>query len=181
MGRRSRERIRAWAEVLVDEHGSRVAAIMGLPWPQAPVTIDVSPSARAPGSTSGPRITLSERWFREHPDDGGCVLHELSHAYLRAPEYSGRTAWLIEGIGDHVRDVLGFEAAWTSARFEPGGATAGYQTTAHFLAWLEHRWPGTVAGLCVRLSDGTYDEGAFVRLCGRPLPDLITDYETTYR
>jgi hypothetical protein len=150
---------------------------MGLPWPQPEVAVDVSASATAPGSTSGLRITLGERWFRMHPEDAGCVLHELSHAYLRAPEYSPRTVWLIEGLGDHVRDVLGFDAPWTHAHFEPGRATAGYQTTAHFLAWLEGERPGTVAGLCGRLADGTYDEGDFAALCERPLGALVAAYE----
>ena len=177
MGRRYRAKVEAWAEGLVAAHGADVAAVMGLPWPQPEVTVRVSASAGAPGSTSGRTITLGERWFHEHPDDAGCVLHELSHAYLRAPEYSARTAWLIEGLADHVRDVLGFEASWTFAHFEPGKATAGYQTTAHFLAWLEARWPGTVAGLCARLADWSYDEGAFEALCSAPLGSLVASYE----
>lgn len=180
MGSRYRARVRTWAGGLVAEHGREVAEVMGLPWPQPEVTIRVSASATAPGSTSGRTITLGERWFRERPDDAGCVLHELSHAYLHAPEYSPRTAWLIEGLADHVRDVLGFEGSWTFAHFEPGKATAGYQTTAHLLAWLEARWPGTVAGLCARLADGTYDEGAFAALCGRPLPELVAAYEAAH-
>lgn len=177
MGRRFRAQVQARAQAVIAERGVDVAEVMGLPWPQPEITVRVSASATAPGSTSGRTITLGERWFREHPDDDGCVLHELSHAYLRAPEYSGRTAWLIEGLADHVRDVLGFETSWTFAHFEPGEATAGYQTTAHFLAWLEERWPGTVAGLSARLADGSYDEGAFAALCGAPLPELVEAYE----
>jgi hypothetical protein len=167
----------AWAVEMVAAHGADVARVMGRPWPQPGVTIHVSGSASAPGSTSGLRITLGEHWLLEHPDDAGCVLHELSHAYLRAPEYSERTAWLIEGIADHVRDVLGFDAPWTFAHFEPGKATAGYQTTAHFLAWLEARSTGTVAGLCAHLAHGTYDEGVFAALAGRPLAELVATYE----
>jgi hypothetical protein len=177
MGRRYRAQVQARAEAVIAAHGRDVAGVMGLPWPQPDVTVRVSASATVPGSTNGLTITLGERWFREHPDDDGCVLHELSHAYLRAPEYSPRTAWLIEGVADHVRDVLGFSASWTFARFEPGMATAGYQTTAHFLAWLEARWPGTVAGLCGRLADGTYEEGTFAELCGPSLASLVERYE----
>jgi hypothetical protein len=177
MGRRFRASVQERAEAVIAAHGRDVAEVMGLPWPQPEITVRVSASAAAPGSTNGRTITLGERWFREHPDDDGCVLHELSHAYLRAPEYSPRTAWLIEGLADHVRDVLGFEGAWTFAHFELGKATAGYQTTAHFLAWLEARWPGTVAGLCARLADGTYEEGSFATLCGSSLPELVAAYE----
>jgi hypothetical protein len=76
--------------------------------------------------------------------------------------------WLIEGIADHTRDVLGFDAPWTFAHFEPGKATAGYQTTAHFLAWLEGVQPGAVVALARRLAEGTYAEGAFAEICERP-------------
>ena len=129
MGRRDRDRIRTWAEGLVSEHGSAVARLIGVDPPLPPVTIEVAPDG-PPGVTGGLTITLSERWFREHPDDAGCVLHELTHAYMRAPDYDASTIWLIEGIADHVRDVLGFDTSWTFAYFEPGKATAGYQTTA---------------------------------------------------
>ena len=60
------------------------------------VAVRVTPGGGPPGSTSGLTITLSERRFRDHPDDDGCVIHELSHAYLRAPVNDATTAWLIE-------------------------------------------------------------------------------------
>src|SRR5439155_26333303 len=82
MGRRERERIRTWAERLVREHGTAVAQLIGVDPPLPPVTIEVDPDGDA-GVTGGLTITLSERWFREHPDDAGCVLHELTHAYMR--------------------------------------------------------------------------------------------------
>lgn len=176
MGRRDRDRIRTWAERLVSEHGSAVARLIGVDPPLPPVTIDVDP-AGPPGVTGGLTITLSERWFREHPDDVGCVLHELTHAYMRAPDYDASTIWLIEGIADHVRDVLGFDASWTFAHFEPGKATAGYQTTADLLAWLEERRPGAVVMLSRLLADGSYRETAFAEVVGAPLSALVDAYE----
>ena len=180
MGRKRRARIRARAEGLVAEHGTAVARIIGVDGPLPRVRIDVTPRAGV-ASTNGTTITLHEPWFREHPDDDGCVVHELSHAYLRAPEYSARTAWLIEGIADHTRDVLGLDTAWSFAHHEAGKATAGYQTTAHFIAWLEAARPGAVAALGRRLADGTYDEGAFAAIGERPLSELVAAYEAAQR
>lgn len=181
VGRKRRARLRAWADTLVADHGEDVAAIVGIGPPLPEVRIDVVPSGGGAAWTNGLTVVLNERWFVEHPDDAGCVLHELSHAYLRAPEYSERTIWLIEGIADHTRDVLGFDAPWTFAHHEPGKATAGYQTTADFLAWLEGRSPGAVAALSRELAAGTYDEGAFDRCCGVPLAALVADYEAARR
>jgi hypothetical protein len=181
VGRKGRARLKAWAEGLVAAHGEDVAAILGITPPLPDVTIDVVPAGGGAAWTNGLTVVLNERWFAEHPDDAGCVLHELSHAYLRAPEYSQRTIWLIEGIADHTRDVLGFDAPWTFAHHEPGKATAGYQTTADFLAWLEERHSGAVAALSRELATGAYDEGAFLRCCGRPLENLVRDYEAARR
>lgn len=172
MGRRNRRKLQQWAEGLIVAHGPSVASVIGLQDPLPPVTVRVAPGSGAPGSTSGLRVTLSERWFRTHPDDEGCVIHELSHAYLRAPVYGAGTAWLIEGVADLTRDRLGMDMPWTFAHFEPGKATAGYQTTASFLAWLEDRWPGTVVGLCRRLAEGTYEEGAVRRSLRTPPPPV---------
>ena len=176
MGRRDRERIRRYAEGLVEEHGAAVARLIGVDPPLPPVTIEVAPDG-PPGVTGGLTITLSERWFREHPDDAGCVLHELTHAYMRAPDYDTSTIWLIEGIADYVRDLLGFDTSWTFAHFEPGKATAGYQTTADLLAWLEERRPGAVSALSRRLADGSYREAVFAEVGGAPLQELVAAYE----
>jgi basic secretory peptidase family protein len=177
MGRRDRDRIRGWAEGLVREHGATVARLIGTDPPLPSVTIEVDREG-PPGVTGGCTITLSERWFREHPDDVGCVLHELTHAYMQAPDYEASTIWLIEGIADHVRDVLGFDTSWTFAHFEPGKATAGYQTTADLLAWLEEKRPGAVSELSRRLADGSYREGAFADVGEAPLASLVAAYES---
>ena len=176
MGRRDRERIRTWAERLVSEHGPAVAQLIGVDPPLPPVTIEVDPDGD-PGVTGGLTITLSERWLREHPNDAGCVLHELTHAYMRAPDYDASTIWLIEGIADHVRDVLGFDMSWTYAHFEPGKAIAGYQTTADLLGWLEEKRPGAIRELSRRLADGSYGEAVFAEVGGAPLPELVAAYE----
>jgi Peptidase of plants and bacteria len=176
MGLLDRDRIRRWAEGIVQEHGTAVGRLIGVDPPLPPVTIDVDPDG-PPGVTDGLTITLSERWFLEHPDDIGCVLHELTHAYMRAPDYDATTIWLIEGIADHVRDVLGFDTSWTFAHFEPGKAMAGYQTTADLLTWLEGRRPGAVSELSRRLSDGSYRETVFAEVGGAPLTELVAAYE----
>ena len=177
MSRRERARLREWALELISRHGADVARIVGLDPPLPEVEIDVVPEGGGAAWTNGLRITLNAWWFVQHPDDAGCVLHELAHAYMRAPTYDEQTGWLLEGIADHVRDVLGFDAPWTSAHFQPGGATAGYQTTADFLAWLDGRSPGGVAAISKELMAGAYDDGTFARATGTGLDALVRAYE----
>jgi hypothetical protein len=177
VSRRERARLRQWALELISRHGADVARIVGLDPPLPEVEIDVVPEGGGAAWTNGLRITLNAWWFVQHPDDAGCVLHELAHAYMRAPTYDEQTGWLLEGIADHVRDVLGFDAPWTFAHFQPGAATAGYQTTADFLAWLESRSAGCVHALSKELMAGVYDAGAFERATGTDLAALVREYE----
>jgi hypothetical protein len=169
--------LRRWAGELVTRYGPAVARLIGIDPPLPAVTIEVEPGGEVPGVTNGTTIVLGERWFAAHPDDVGCVLHELTHAFMWAPGSDEDTIWLIEGIADYVRDAMGHEAAWTRPYHEPGSVRSGYQTTAHFLLWLEARRPGSVAGLSRRLGAGTYDEAAFGELTEYPLEDLIELYE----
>ena len=52
--------------------------------------------------------------------------------------------WLIEGLADYVRDVLGY--ASTSGEvpsfphYDANGIFKGYQTTAHFLLWVREKY-----------------------------------------
>ena len=170
------DELRAWAESLCERYSPEIAELIGADEiPAVRVRVELS----APGAawTNGADISLSYAWFVEHPDDVGGVLHELTHAIMRAPVYDETTIWLIEALADYIRDELGHDAPWTSAHFEPGMATAGYQTTAHFLRWLESAHPGTVQGLSRELSRGTYEEAVWPQLTGRSLDLCVSDYE----
>ena len=173
---RTPSELRRWAESVIAEHAVAVARAIGLSDPPTDVRVEIDRPGPGPGWTTDATIHLGERWFAEHPDDVGCVLHELAHAYMRAPDQPD-APWLIEGIADYVRDVLRHDASWTMAHHRQGSATAGYQTTAHFLLWLEAREPGSVAELSRRLSAGTYDEETFVEITERPLSVLVATYE----
>jgi len=181
VGRKDRARIRGWAEALIAEHGPDVAALVGVDPPLPRVSVDVLPGQGPPGQTSGLRIILNERWFLEHPDDAGCVIHELSHAYMRAPRYDHTTSWLIEGLADYIRDALHMEMEWTKPHFEVGQATSGYQTTADFLFWLDHVRPGSSKELSLQLMAGTYGPTSFQTITGRSLDELQATYEADRR
>ena len=176
MGFSRRAVIRAWAESLVAEHGPEVAAIVGVAPPLPRVRVRVVRVADHPASCSGTTITLHEQWFADHPDDAGAVVHELSHAYLRRRRARPHTSWLVEGIADLTRNRLGLDTSWSFAHYEPGRATAGYQTSAHFLAWVEASSPGTIATLAHRLRRDAYAEQQFTA-DGRSLHEMVRLYE----
>ena len=89
----------------------------------------------APATTSGDTITLNLRWFQEHPDDDGCIVHELVHVVMHCPRMDDSNWWMIEGIADFVRDKLGYNMPWS--RPVRGDPRSGYQATADFLLFVE--------------------------------------------
>jgi Peptidase of plants and bacteria len=171
-----RQRLQAWAEELYATYGRQIADLIGVD-EAPPIRVTVASTGAGAAWTNGTEVTLSARWFAQHPDDVGGCLHEFTHAIMRAPVYDGTTQWLIEGIADWVRDELGHDMPWTYAHFEPGAAAAGYQTTAHFLRWLETRTPGAVKALSAHLIAGTYDPEVFQPIAGRTLEQCVSDYE----
>jgi hypothetical protein len=171
-----RHDLAGWGDKLYATHARAIADLLGVDEPPS-VRIHVERTGPGAAWTSGSDVYLSARWFSAHPDDVGGCLHEFAHAIMRAPVYDSTTAWLIEGIADYVRDVLGHSASWTYAHFEPGMATAGYQTTAHFLGWLEAHTPGAVKALSGHLIAGTYEPTVFESIAGEPLSRCISRYE----
>jgi hypothetical protein len=169
-------KLRTWAEDLYRQHAEGIAALIGAE--EIPdITIHIEPRGTGAAWTSGTEVFLSKQWFAEHPDDVGGVLHEFAHAIMRAPTYDQTTIWLIEGLADYVRDELGHDASWTRAHHEPNKATAGYQTTAHFLQYLERQRPGTVKRLAQSLMHDTYSPDVFRRCTGKPLAACVSGYE----
>jgi hypothetical protein len=169
-------KLRTWAEGLYEQHAADIAALIGA---EDIPTITVQVEHYGPGAawTSGTRVFLSRQWFTQHPEDIGGALHEFTHAIMRAPTYDETTIWLIEGLADYVRDHLGYDAPWTKAHFEPGKATAGYQTTAQFLQYLERTYKGTVKRLAQALMDDTYSPDVFRQCTGNPLDVCVSGYE----
>lgn len=173
MGIRRRAAIRRWARGIVRHHGAAVADVLGV----EPRWVHLSVSAAdGVAVTVGRFIVLHEPWFAEHPDDAGCVVHELSHAYLRPHRPPDDVVWLIEGIADLTRNRVGLGRGPSPDDHEPGRALVGYQPSAQFLAWVEAGSPGTVRALAGRLRTATYDAERF-DVEGTSLRELVEAYE----
>ena len=175
-----RRALQAWAEDLYATYAPTIAELVGAGSPP-PIRVVVATTGAGAAWTSDTEVTLSARWFAEHPNDVGGCLHEFTHAIMRAPVYDDTTRWLIEGIADWVRDELGHDMPWTRAHYGPGEATAGYQTTAHFLQWLERQHPGTVRVLSQHLMSGTYTDEMFRPITGDPLEVCVDRYDAAQR
>jgi hypothetical protein len=106
----------------------------------------------------------------------GVLTHELVHCF----QYNGTGSCpggLIEGVADWVRLRCGLcPPHWK--RESDGKWDAGYQKTAYFLEYLEHRFgEGTVRGLNEKLRRQKYEEKTFwTELLGSPVETLWEEY-----
>jgi hypothetical protein len=94
---------------------------------------------RGVAATSRSGITGSVKYFKEHPDDFGAMVHETVHVVQR---YRTRDnpGWLVEGIADYIRFF----------KFEPGKLRklsperakydGSYRVTAQFLAYVAEKY-----------------------------------------
>ncbi len=96
--------LRTWADGLYERYAADIAALIGADEIPA-ITVHVEHHGPGAAWTSGTDVFLSKQWFTQHPDDVGGVLHEFTHAIMRAPTYDETTIWLIEGLADYVRDA----------------------------------------------------------------------------
>jgi hypothetical protein len=145
------------------------------------VTMTLKTSYRGVAATSGRRITGSVKFFKEHPDDVGAMVHETVHVVQRYRS-RGNPGWLVEGVADYVRFF----------KFEPGKLrplnperaryNQSYKVTAAFLAYLTETYDKEIVRKLNRvMREGRYKEEVFQELTGKPLQDLGEEWRESLR
>ena len=132
-------KLRTWAEGLYELHAADIAALIGTETVPN-ITVHVEHHGPGAASTTGTQVFLFRQWFTQRPDIGEYILHEFTHAIMRAPTYDEtRPAGSSRVSPTTSATSWGTTPPGPQAHLEPGKATAGYQTTAHFLQYLERR------------------------------------------
>ena len=124
-------------------------------------------------------ITLDIDWFHQHPDDIGCVVHELTHVIQH---YSVRQppSWITEGIADWTRWFV-YEPAGNN-RQHPDPFTAkyddAYSNTACFLDWAQRKYnPDLIQKLNAAARAGHYTPAIWTQLTSKTAPELGDEWE----
>jgi hypothetical protein len=178
--------MRAWAE--------KTARICERAWPmlneelrsdgfRPPQHVSMTLKSRYRGvaATSGDRIVGSVRFFKDHPDDVGAMVHEAAHVVQHYTK-GDNPGWLVEGVADYVRFF----------KFEPGNLgpidrdrahyNGSYRVTAAFLAYLVEKYDkDLVLKLNQQMRAGEYKDEAFQDLTGKPLEELDDEWRATLK
>ena len=129
-------------------------------------------------ATSENHIFVSSNWIEKHPEDIGCVFHEMVHVIQN---YKGHVpGWITEGIADYLRWALyeGKNQSWYPLNDKPQGYKASYQITGGFFLWLEtEACPGIVNKLnTAARKDELKDLSIFEKASGKPIDALWDEY-----
>lgn len=128
-------------EAFVKKTVPQVAGVLGLK--PRKLYVRMTDIILIPAMTHERTVFLNSEWFRRHPEDYGTIVHELAHAVMNIQVALEEETWLIEGLADYTRDILGY--ASTSGEvpsfphYDANGIFKGYQTTAHFLLWIRRK------------------------------------------
>lgn len=165
------------ARALVEEWHPRIAALLASDGftPPTAVALVFKKDMKGVAGTAGDRITIASRWVRDHPDDRGMVVHELTHVIQSYPPT--RDGWLVEGIADYVR-FYHFEPG-TRITIDPRRASYrdGYRTAARFLDWAQRTYdPRLVRTLNAALREKRYRPELFRSSTGKSLDALWAEF-----
>jgi hypothetical protein len=165
------------AKTLVEKWHPKIAELLKSEGftPPSRVKLVFKKNMEGVAGTSGDTITIAADWVKQHPDDYGMVIHELTHV---VQSYPGNDAgWLVEGIADYVR-FFHFEPKTRLGRLDAKASYRdGYRTAARFLAWVERTQDKeAVRKLNAALRTGRYDQRLFKEYTGKDLDRLWTDF-----
>ncbi len=149
--------------------------------PARKITMTLSSRYKGVAEAGGGRITGSVKFFKDHPDDLGAMIHETTHIVQR---YRGRgnPGWLVEGVADYVRFFV-YEPG-NIGRIDPERAryNGSYRTSAAFLAYLTEKYDRQIVRkLNDLMRSGKYREEAFQEITGKPLKELGEEWQTSLK
>jgi len=122
----------ASAQRVLEREGAAIAKLIGRPLENTKgISFRVNENDEGVAYCLGTEITIFKKYFDPREWDlQGAMVHELTHAIQRAPEYHDDFVWMEEGLADFVRHKLGYGI------IRVGDPHRGYGESAGFFNWI---------------------------------------------
>jgi Peptidase of plants and bacteria/F5/8 type C domain len=149
--------------------------------PATLITMTLKKDYRGVAATGGTRITGSAKFFQDHPDDVGAMVHETVHVVQRYRTRSN-PGWLVEGIADYVR-FFKFEPG-KIGRINPDRAkyNGSYRVTAAFLNYVTEKYDkDLVKKLNKAMRDGEYKEELWKDFTKKTVQELDEEWRASLK
>jgi hypothetical protein len=141
---------------------------------------------RGVAATGGTRITGSVKYFKDHPQDFGAMVHETAHvvqAYRGARGGNRNPGWLVEGIADYVR-FFKYEPGKIGSLRNPDRLhyNQAYRTTARFLNYVTEKYDKElVKKLNAAMRQGKYTDDLFKDYTGKTVTELDDEWRASMK
>lgn len=146
--------------------------------PPKEIKLVLKKELKVPALAFGSTIHVSADWAKQHPDDFGCVIHELTHVIQAYPNSRNKPGWLVEGIADYIR-FWKYEPEHPRPQInrEKASYRDSYRTSAAFLAWITWKYDKRlVPKLDQALREGKYSDAIFGEVTGHSLDALWEEF-----
>ena len=149
--------------------------------PARQITMALKSDYNGVAEAGGRRITGSVKFFKDHPDDKGAMVHETTHIVQRY-RGGGNPGWLVEGVADYIRFFV-YEPG-KIGRLNPDRVkyNDSYRTSAAFLAYLTDQYDKQIVNkLNALMRSGKYREDVFQEITGKTLQELGEEWRKSLR
>jgi hypothetical protein len=149
--------------------------------PATQVTMTLKKDYRGVAATGGNRITGSARFFQDHPDDIGAMVHETVHVVQR---YRTRNnpGWLVEGVADWVRFFKYERGKLGRINSDRARYDGSYRVTAAFLNYVSEKYDQElVRKLNKAMREGEYKDELWKELTKKTAKELDEEWRGTLK
>jgi hypothetical protein len=149
--------------------------------PRTTFTMTLKKDYKGVAAAGGGRITGSVKYFKDHPDDVGAMVHETAHV-VQSYRVRGNPGWLVEGIADYIRFYRYEKDPQKPPRAERARHDAGYRTTARFLHFVAEKYDkDLVRKLNAAMREGEYKPEIWEALTRKSLADLASEWKESLK
>jgi len=139
------------------------------------IRIKFDPTYDGVAYASGNQIVGSVKYYEEHPDDIGSMIHELTHVIQ---QYRNCPSWLTEGIADWIRYYKYEPDTRLQKPNSQNNYTNGYGVSAYFLQYIidaERFTPHMIYWANKDCREGTYKDSMWTRMTGKSVDQHWND------
>jgi hypothetical protein len=137
---------------------------------------------RGVAAAGGGRITGSVKFFKDHPDDFGAMVHETVHIVQKYGRRRGNPSWLVEGVADYIRFFKYEPGKIGRLNIERARYDRSYRVSAAFLAFVTDKYDKQlVRKLNQAMRAGEYKEEMFKDATGKTVQELDEEWRAALR
>jgi Peptidase of plants and bacteria/F5/8 type C domain len=149
--------------------------------PATQVTMTLKKDYKGIAATGGNRIVGSVKYFQDHPDDIGAMVHETVHV-VQHYRTRNNPGWLVEGVADYVRFFKYEPGKIGRINAERARYDGAYRVTAAFLNYVTEKYDKElVRKLNKAMREGEYKEDLWKELTKKTAKELDEEWRGTLK